>query len=223
MDAKVYFFRDSLMEWARGNLRGFPWRETTDPYKVCVAEIMLHQTFARKVAPVYEAFVRRYPNVLALSRARLPALAKMLRPLGLNYRARVLRELAETVVKNYGGVFPKDKKGLLSLPGVGEYTSSAILCFAYGEQVPIIDANVVRVYTRFLGLGLRLPRSSPSKEILEAAAKALPRGKAREFNYALLDFASAVCRHYKPKHNDCPVAAKCMYLGGNGRPYGKPL
>jgi len=202
------------MKWAEGNLREFPWRETTDPYKVCVAEIMLHQTFARKVAPIYEAVVRRYPDVVALSRARLPTLTKMLYPLGLIYRARTIKEMAKAVVKDHEGAFPTYKKGLLSLPGVGEYTASAILCFAYGEQVPIIDANVVRVYARFLGLGLRLPRSSPSKEILEVAANALPKGRAREFNYALLDFASVVCSHYNPKHADCPVVTKCKYFNG---------
>jgi A/G-specific adenine glycosylase len=223
VNAQVYFFRDSLMKWAEGNLREFPWRETTDPYKVCVAEIMLHQTFAWKVAPVYGAFIQRYPDVVALSRAQLPTLTKMLYPLGLNYRARILKEMAKAVVKNHGGAFPTDKKGLLSLPGVGEYTASAILCFAYGEQVPIIDANVVRVYARFLGLGLRLPRSSPNKEILRAAAKALPKGRAREFNYAILDFASVVCSHYNPKHANCPVVAKCMYFGGKRGPDGKAL
>jgi len=221
VDAKVYLFRDSLINWAKGNLRDFPWRGTTDPYRVCVAEVMLHQTFARKVVPVYRAFIKRYPDVFALSRAQLPALTKMLYPLGLNYRARVLREMAKAVVEKHGGVFPLDKKALLSLPGVGEYTASAILCFAYGEQVPIIDANVVRVYARYFGLGLKLPSSSPSKDVLEIAAKALPEGRAREFNYALLDFASAVCSHYRPKHGECPVKENCTYLKQKGGPDGQ--
>lgn len=202
------------MKWAKGNLRDFPWRKTTDPYKVCVAEIMLHQTFARKVVPVYEAFVQRYPDVRALSQAQLPDIEKLLYPLGLNYRAARLKEMARTVVEVFGGAFPAEKKALLSLPGIGEYTASAILCFAYGQQVAVIDANVVRVYTRYFGLGLRLPSSSPNKEIAEIAVKALPEGKARDFNYALLDFASTVCSHYKPKHEMCPVKKGCALFQG---------
>lgn len=170
---------------------------------------MLHQTFARKVVPVYKAFIGRYLNIKQLSTARVPAIERLIYPLGFIYRARRLKEIAQYVMKKYNGRFPQELEGILSLPGVGEYTAAAIMCFAYGKQVPIIDANVIRVYSRYFGVKVKLPNSAPKKEMIEIALKALPKGKAREFNYGLLDFAAVVCTHYNPKHEQCPIRTKC--------------
>ena len=173
---------------------------------------MLHQTFARKVVPVYKAFVKRYPNTGKLSRANVGYLEKLIYPLGFIYRAKTLRSLARTVLQVRGGKFPTDINGLLSLPGVGKYTASAIMCFSYDKPVPIIDANVVRVYSRFFGLEVKLPSSVPTKEIEEVASKVLSKKKARLFNYGILDFAALICSHYNPKCTECPVNDKCKFL-----------
>ncbi len=211
MGYALRYFKIKLLAWSEVNSRTFPWRRAKDPYKICVAEIMLHQTFARKVVPVYKNFLKRYPDIKRLSRAKVSYIEKLIHPLGLIYRARLFKELAKYILKEFNGRFPSNKDALLSIPGVGEYTASAILCFAYEKQVPIIDANVIRVYSRYFGLNTKLPNSAPSKQMLEIATKALPKGKARDFNYALLDFAAIVCTHYNPKCATCPVRRKCLY------------
>jgi len=148
MKERAIMFQNRLLHWAKDNLRDFPWRSTNDPYKICIAEILLHQTFARKVVPAYEVFIKSYPDVKKLHNARIRSIEKIIYPLGFLYRAKKLKDFAKTVVNEYGGRVPHYKEELLALPGVGEYTSSAVLCFAYDEQIPIIDANVIRVYSR---------------------------------------------------------------------------
>ena len=202
-----------LLAWAARNPRDLPWRKTTDPYQICVAEVMLQQTSATKVAPVYEQFISKYPDAKRLSRARLRSVEAIVHPLGLHYRAARLREMAKAVLKAHGGKMPADRDSLLSLPGVGDYTASALLCFAYGHQVPIIDTNVVRLYTRYFGLKHRLPSSSPNRDIKDIAHRTLPVGKARDYNYAVLDFAAAVCKHYSPACSGCPVRGGCKHWG----------
>ena len=136
---------------------------------------------------------------------------RIIYPLGFLYRAERLKEIAIAVVNKHGGQMPPDKHNLLSLPGVGEYTSSAVMCFAYGEQIPIIDVNVVRLYSRYFGLARKLPSSAPNNRMREMAILALPRKKAREYNYAVLDFAAMVCRHYNPDCLECLIRRGCQY------------
>lgn len=205
------FFRRKLLAWAHSNLRHFPWRNTNNPYRVCIAEIMLHQTFARKVVPIYKEFIKRYPNINKLSRANIGYLEKLIYPLGLIYRARTFKKLAQQLKSEHNSRLPKDLKELLSLPGVGNYTASAIMCFAYEQSIPIIDANVIRVYSRFFGIKVKLPSSAPNKAFSEIAEKVLPKKNARLYNYGLLDFAALVCTHYNPKCDMCPVSRKCIY------------
>jgi len=215
VEAKLGYLSNRLLGWSADNTRILPWRNTSDAFRVCVAEILLHQTSASKVVPIYEEFIKRYPDPLRLSKARLATISRLVHPLGLHYRARKLKEMGKTVMLKHAGRFPSDSASLLSLPGVGEYTASAVMCFAYGEQIPILDTNVIRVYTRYLGLQNRLPSSSPTSETRCVAETALPQGKAREYNYALLDFASAVCTHYRPDCQGCPVGSHCV-LGASG-------
>ncbi len=214
MGSDFTYFRKKLLSWSKINLRSFPWRKTKNPYRVCVAEIMLHQTFARKVVPVYKAFVKRYPSVSKLSRANLGYLEKLIYPLGFIYRANTLINLARIVISEHSGKFPVDNDNLLSLPGVGNYTASAIMCFSYDKPVSIVDANVVRVYSRFFGLETKLPSSAPTKEIEEIAKKVLSTKNARLFNYGILDFAALICSHYNPKCPECPVKNKCKFMQG---------
>ena len=208
-DRTISFFRERLAEWAKGNTREFPWRETEDPYKICVAEIMLNQTGANKVAPVYLEFIKRYPTIKRLSSGRVPTLKRIIHPLGFLYRAERLRLMAKYVEQTYGGQMPDDYPGLCSIPGVGQYTASAILCFAFGQKVPIIDTNVVRVFTRFFGLKRKLPTSAANVELSTITLSALPAKNVKQYNYAILDFAAVICSHYKPSCQNCPVESEC--------------
>jgi A/G-specific adenine glycosylase len=211
MEDKLKVFRNSLLTWSGRHFRLYPWRKTFEPYRICVAEIMLQQTFAQKVVSVYEAFIRQYPSIKALSSARIQTLEKIIYPLGLLCRARRLKKMAKAVMIEHNGIMPKSKAALLSLPGVGNYVASAVMCFAYDQQVPIIDVNVVRVYCRYFGLKKSCPNPVLSDEIAKLATNILPKGKARKFNYATLDYASLVCSYYNPKCIKCMLNSNCTY------------
>lgn len=211
LDRKILLLREAILDWALTNTRDFPWRKTTDPYKICAAEIMLHQTGAHKVVPIYQKFIDRYPTLSKLSLAKIHTLRRLIYPLGFIYRAERLKELASYVIRFFGGQMPSELSDLTLLPGVGEYTASAIMCFAYGKNIPIIDTNVVRVYTRYFRLSRKLPSSSPNAELKEIAGKVLPAGQARAYNYAVLDFAATLCKHYNPICSNCPLASMCEY------------
>lgn len=201
-----------MRRWHRTNAREFPWRETRDPYAVLVAELMLHQTFARKVVPVYRKFLESYPTVSALAGADPQRVERLMMPLGLQRRGRRIVALAQVLVREHGGQVPGDEDGLLALPGVGPYTAGAVLAFAYERRAAIPDTNVIRLLRRFFGLGPpdARPPSSISAAMRRAALDLVPRRKPRDYNYALLDFASLVCTHYRPRCTSCPVRARCV-------------
>jgi len=177
---------------------------------------MLQQTYAEKVVPVYEAFIERYPSISALSRARVEALRRFIYPLGLLYRAERLRNMARTVMAEYGGTMPNSQVGLLSLPGVGRYIASAVMCFAYGKECSIIDVNVIRVLSRYFALE-GTGYSALSSQVAKLAAEILPYGRARQFNYALLDFAHLVCSFHNPRCAKCTLRNNCTSRNKNSQ------
>lgn len=146
------FFCDNILNWGKLNLRVFPWRWQKDSYKVLVSEVLLVQTFARKVVPVYKKILHNYPNFFILALANPDDIKEIIMPLGLIYRANLLVQVANYVVKNFNGVLPNSKDELLDIKGIGDYISSAIQCFAFNKPVPIVDANVSRVLGRFFWL-----------------------------------------------------------------------
>lgn len=205
------WLRHNILTWFRHNKREFPWRQTDDPYQIYVAEVMLRQTFADKVVPVYNTFIEKYPNVNILSKADPDEVRELIYPLGLLYRADQLVEFANKLVSKHNGKFPKSRERLEELPGIGPYTSSAILCFAFGKTEAIIDTNVLRIYRRFFGIGEHSTQRGPDKETIETARDIVPTKNSGKFNLALLDFAALVCTHYSPKCGNCPIAEKCVY------------
>ncbi len=202
-------FQNAIISWSRENGREFPWRKTHDPFRVLVAEILLHQTFARKVSPVYNLLTSLYPTPKELSEASETELTDQIRPLGFLYRAKTLISIANDIMGRFGGVVPGDLKGLLSLSGVGEYTAHAVLCFAYGQAVPVVDRNVIRVYKRIFSIQKPLEKINPTKRFWTAAGQLVPAGAAREYNLGLLDFAALVCKHYSPACGTCPALLVC--------------
>jgi len=189
--------------------RAFPWRETSDPYRIIVAELLLQQTFARKVVPIYEEFLRRYPSATELARAHASKIRSLILPLGLQYRAKTLKALGRILVEENAGKVPDDLRSLLKLPGVGAYTANAVLCFAYGKRRPVVDTNVVRVLQRFFGSKKPLRPGETDRMIWEFAERVLPQRDARRYNIAILDFAALVCTHYKPQCSTCPLRKHC--------------
>jgi A/G-specific adenine glycosylase len=211
---KVDTIRRGILSWYGEHHREFPWREAKTPYDVLIAELLLHQTFARKVVPVYLQLVASYPSPAHLSGANPEDILDIIRPLGFLYRAGRLVDLGKVLVRDYSGVVPWDERQLLSLPGVGPYTANAVLCFAFGKPVAIVDTNVLRVYRRIFSTAEHTTGLGPDKASVEVARAVLPQGHARDFNYAILDFAALVCTHYSPKCTACPLLKICNYGQG---------
>ena len=197
-----------MLAWGRENRRSFPWRETDDPWRVLVAEVLLQRSRGTTVAKVYEELFRRWPDAAALSRAREASIASVIRPLGLVRRAPTLRAMAREVDQR-GGV-PGDAEGLLALPGVGRYATNATLVVAFGERAPVVDGVTARVYRRYLGLSSDLPATA-DPELWEKVDEATPSLRSREWNWAVLDLASEICLPARPRCDACPLAERCAF------------
>ena len=199
-----------LLKWFKKHCRNYPWRKNTEPYRILIAEIMLQRTKADQVLPVYISFLEKFPDPVTLEKAPPREIDKVFEQLGLRWRAEKVKELASVLASQYGGYIPDDREKLLSLPGVGEYAADAILCFSYGRDITIIDANVCRVMGRIFGLKAR-GEARRDPKFRQAAQQLIPRGKAREFNWAIIDLAAMICTPKKPKCDECPIKHVCMH------------
>jgi len=200
-----------LLKWFEASRRTFSWRGESDPYKIAVAEILLQKTRAEKVDEFFKHFIKKYPTPSSLLKLSSAELEEELKPLGLHrQRAKKLRELAESLAEKYSGTLPSNREELLALPGIGEYVANAILCFAFRKDVPLVDTNVVRVLRRvYLMETIKDARRNP--RIWEKAWKVLPRGRAKEFNWALIDFAALVCKPRNPECSSCILGDICKW------------
>jgi A/G-specific adenine glycosylase len=201
-------FQRRLLSWYKRHRRDLPWRRTHDPYRILVSEIMLQQTQVDRVIPKYHEFLDKYPTLPDLAHAPTEEVKKTWYPLGYNIRPVHLQTIARETLARYGGRIPDDPKLLRSLKGIGRYTTGAILSFAYKKDAPILDTNVRRVLGRvFLGLD---PKRLKGEKLLWALAEALiPKGKAYDFNQALMDFGATWCIPRKPLCLLCPMREFC--------------
>lgn len=194
-----------LLAWFAQARRDLPWRRTRDPYRIWVSEIMLAQTQVARVLDYYERFLERFPTVEALAAAPLDAVLKAWEGLGYYARARNLQRAAQVLVAQHDGCLPADPRALRALPGVGEYTAGAIASIAFGRDVAALDSNVRRVFARLYRL-----RAPTPAELRRLVAAALPRGRAGEFNQALMDLGAMVCTPRRPHCTRCPLACHCQ-------------
>jgi A/G-specific adenine glycosylase len=202
-------FRRRLLEWYDRNGRSLPWRETTDPYHILVSEIMLQQTQVDRVLPKYHEWLEKYPSLEALAGAPEDDVTETWRPLGYNIRPKRLQAIAREAVATYGGKLPSDEATLLSFKGIGAYTAGAIRSFAFRERAAILDTNVARVLFRvFIGQGVPKAHAT-KKDLWRISAALVPRGRAFDFNQALMDFGATLCTARKPKCLICPMAPSC--------------
>jgi A/G-specific adenine glycosylase len=215
----VEIFVQRLLIWFKKNKRDYlPWRKTRDPYKILVAEIMLQKTTSKQVAKLFERFVEKYPSPACLANATVTDIEAEIRPLGMEHkRAKRLKKLAQIIVEKYAGEVPRNKAALVSLPGVGDYIANAVLCLAYDANVPLLDTNVIRVLQRALGVTSTKARARTDKALWKKYQQIIPKGKARDFNLAVLDFAAIICTAKNPNHDVCPVADICRFLQKEGK------
>jgi len=209
-------FRERLLEWWENNKRSFPWRDKKDPYAVLVAEFLLQKTDAQKVVHVYEEFLRRFPTPESLAEAPKEAIKELLQPLGLFYRAERLQKTARAIVEKFSGLIPNTFEQLRGLPGIGRYIANAVLCFAYGHRVPLIDTNTGRILMRVFGFKPRKARAREDNALWEFAHCLTPANACREYNFALIDFAHLVCKAKNPECTACPINAICKFWTNQG-------
>jgi A/G-specific adenine glycosylase len=183
MDIKK--FKAQIFLYYKKNRRSFPWRETTDPYKILVSELMLQQTQTERVVPKYLAFIQKYPDFLALSQASVPELLSMWSGLGYNRRALYLHKTAQKVVTEFKGKLPKTEDQLIMFPGIGKYTAGAIMAFAHDSPTIFIETNIRRVYLHFFFPDIEKVSDEEVKKIVE---KTLPQKDFRNWYYALMDY-----------------------------------
>ncbi len=202
-------FRRRLLHWYGRHRRDLPWRRTEDPYHILVSEIMLQQTQVERVVPKYHEFLDRYPTLEALAGSAPDDVRRLWYPLGYNVRPLNLHGIAREAVASYGGRLPDDAGALRGMRGIGRYTAGALLCFAYGRAVPIVDTNVRRVLGRvFLG-PRRLARLRGQKAMWDLAGALVPRRRSYDYNQALMDFGATWCTARAPRCRPCPMKRFC--------------
>lgn len=214
---RLQWFRRRLKAWFRENRRDFPWRETKNPYHILIAEMFLTRTRAENVTRVYDAFLEKYPTVVDLANASLESIEKAIAPLGLDFRASQLHRSAARLVGTYGGEIPDRSEELMTLPGVGRYTTNAVLATAFGQRSPVVDTNVVRILERFFGLYGRGEKSR-DHYLWDAAEAIAPKRNLKEWNWTLIDFGALVCIS-NPRCSVCPLQKNCdFYKKGRENP-----
>lgn len=190
--------------------RMFLWRVSDSSYKIMIAEFMLQRTKAEQVEPVYKKFIKHYPDIISLSKARIKSVEKYTASLGLHKRASNFVAAAKFIVKNYNGVFPSNRKDLLEIPGVGDYVAGAIMAVCFNNADYVIDSNIARFINRFYAL--KLTGEIRRKKIIIEKSKELFKVKdQRTFLFALLDFTALICKPINPLCSSCPLSNKCNY------------
>jgi len=214
--------RARLLAWFAREGRSFPWRSIEramhrradelihDPYMILVSEVMLQQTQTARVVEKLPQFLERFPTVESLASASSGELIRAWQGMGYNRRALRLQEAAREIVHRHGGIFPRTFDELAALPGVGRYTASAVACFAFGLDLPVVDVNVVRVFSR---LFYRLQSAGllmPERTIDRLAEAIVPAGDSYRWHQALMDFGATICTARRPACERCPLTDLCL-------------
>ncbi len=208
--ASIRRFRSNLFRWYQRHERPLPWKDLDDPYLIWVSEIMLQQTRSDQAWDYFLRFTRAFPTVEDLARAEEDDVLSLWKGLGYYARARNLHSAARHLVETRGGELPEKYEDLLELKGVGPYTASAIASFAYGEARAVLDGNVHRVLSRFMGWGKTLDRAAHKRCFQKLADELIDPERAGTFNQAMMDLGAVICRPRKPLCNECPFEEECV-------------
>ncbi len=207
--------RSRVLRWYDQNGRRLPWRESADPYRIWISEIMLQQTTVVAVVPYYERFFKAFPSVVHLAKADEQQILKLWEGLGYYSRARNIHKAAKEIVESFDGKFPTTVDELLSLPGIGRYTPGAIASLAFDKAAPIVEANTLRLYCRLLGFDDD-PRLSFGQQTLWSFAESiLSQKESGVVNQALMELGATVCTPKQPQCSKCPVKKHCQAFLSN--------
>ncbi len=216
---EIYWFRQihekktkirrAMLRWFTKHARDLPWRRSRDPYPVWLSEIMLQQTRVETAIPYFERFMTEFPTIESLAQAKEDRVLKLWEGLGYYSRARNLHLAAKVIVKEYGGQFPKASRELSAIPGIGRYTAGAIASIAFGEQTPVLDGNVKRVFSRLFRIEECIDEGPVIQQLWELAELLVPRERPGDFNQALMELGARICIPRNPDCPQCPVKAVC--------------
>ncbi len=210
MQERIQSCISPLLKWFIQNRRMFPWRQDKDPYHVWVSEIMLQQTRIEAAKEYYIRFMKELPDVQSLCDASQEKLLKLWEGLGYYSRAKNLHKAAKAIVEQYSGHFPDHYRDLLKLSGIGEYTAGAIASICFGEKVPAVDGNVLRVLSRILGSDKNVLLPEVKKEMTALLCAVMPE-EAGDFNEALMELGETVCLpNGAPDCDHCPLQKFCI-------------
>lgn len=204
-------FASRLIAWQKSQGRhDLPWQGSRDPYRVWLSEIMLQQTQVSTVIPYYQRFLERFPDLASLAAAQEQDVLALWSGLGYYARGRNLHKAAQKVVQDFGGVFPRSREAVASLPGIGRSTAAAIVAFAYGERAAILDGNVKRVLTRAFGIDGFPGDKAVETRLWALAEKLLPQENIEAYTQGLMDLGATLCTRTRPACGQCPFHDTCI-------------
>ena len=206
------YFTSHLLAWYNENKRDLPWRNSDDAYKIWLSEIILQQTQVSFGLKYYQKFLDFFPNIAALANADESQVLKLWQGLGYYSRARNLHYTAKVIVQDYKGQFPSEFSELKNLKGIGEYTAGAIASFAFKQNTPAIDGNVLRLLSRFFYIKKPINESKYHKIFKKIIVASFSFTPAYVLNQVLMEFAALHCRPKNPQCLICPIQSKCQAL-----------
>lgn len=204
-----------LIQWFENNGRDFAWRTSNNPFHILIAEMLLRRTTATAVARVFPDFIQRFNTPNKLSSARMPTISKQVSTLGLqNQRAQHLKDTARRIVKDFEGAIPNDFKKLFSLPGVGRYVATAVLNFAFGEPLALVDGNVIHLISRVFGLQFDGPTDQNAWDFMESFGADTQHSV---FYWSIIDLVATTCIRSSPRCSICPLKEICTWTLKRGK------
>ncbi len=200
----------ALLLWYNQNKRDLPWRQTRDPYKIWLSEVILQQTRVEQGLPYYLKFIEQYSNIFKLAKAPIDEVLRTWQGLGYYTRARNLHKCAKTIVEQYKGKFPEARSELLKLPGIGPYTSAAIASISFGKKEAVVDGNVIRVITRLFGIEEDISSLKTIKRVTSIAESLITNSNPDIFNQAIMEYGATQCKPNKPLCEECIFMDICI-------------
>jgi A/G-specific adenine glycosylase len=208
-------FSAELLAWFGEHRRPLPWRETGDPYRIWLSETMLQQTQAHAVIPYYNRFLARFPDMRSLAAADEDDVLKLWEGLGYYRRIHHFIAAVKEVCNRHDGNVPNDPGAFRNLSGVGDYTAAAVMSIAFGHRLPVVDANVLRVTTRYFRIAEAVDKAKTKRMIREELKRLIPDNAPGDFNQAMMELGALVCTPRNPRCDTCPIAGGCgAYAAG---------
>ena len=221
-------FKRTIRAYYKKNARAMPWRETRDPYRILVSEIMLQQTQVSRVLGFYKNFIKQFPDFRALASASTSDVLRAWQGLGYNRRALALQRLANEVIEKYDGRLPRDTENLIALPGIGPYTAGAVRAFAFDEPEIFIETNIRRVFIYFFFPAGKKPNQKAGEKVMDAALRrylesTLDRKNPREWYFALMDYGAMLgsMGAENPNRRSAHYARQSIFAGSDRELRGK--